>query len=255
MVPSIQILEKLSKISSGSSKTSESYFRRPVPQHLQAPKNLTNPMPSSPRLSNLERIKINGADLKKKLKKQGKLFANFNIVTKNVFSRKSKMPAKTPKGTGIPPTRDTDTNAKVIGLRKLIKNGSYVYHPRHKKVLILKTLSPMRLVPICQEINPINKYRFMDYVIQLDASCLNDNWADRNMVQTFGGLETIKKVTSLTHNLQEKLWSWQLEDLSVAKTDWARGLQFFPEFKKWALSFSHKTAHKLICYMENKILS
>jgi hypothetical protein len=212
-------------------------------------------MPSSPTLFNLERIKIYRADLKKKLKKQGKLFANFNSVTKNIFRRKSKTPPKTPKGTGIPPTRDTDTNAKVIGLRKHIKNGSYIYHPRHKKVLILKRLNPMALVPICQEINSINKYRFMDYVFHLDASCLNDNWADRNIVCMFSGLETIKKVTSLTHNLKEKFWSWQFEDLKIAKMEWTRGLRFFPEFKKWALSFSHKTAHKLICTMENRLLS
>jgi hypothetical protein len=248
-------LEKLSKKSSELSQKLEFYYRRAVSQHLQTPKNLRDAMPSWPRLFTLECINICHAHLKKKLEKQGKIFANFNSVTKNVFRRKSKRPAKNPKGTGIPATRDTDTNAKVIGLRKLIKNGSYVYHPRHKKVLILKKLSPMPLVPICKEINAINMYRFMDYVFHLDASCLNDNWADRNIICMFNGLETIKKVTSLTHNLQEKVWSWQLEDILVTKMDWARGLRFFPEFKKWALSFSHKSAHKLICTLEGKLNS
>jgi hypothetical protein len=242
-------------MSSESSKTLESYCRRPVAQHLPAPKNLMNPMPSWPGLFNLECINICLAHLKKKLEKQGKLFANFKSLIKDFYRRKTKRPVKTPKGTGIPPTRDTDTNSKVIGLRKHIQNRSYVYHPRHKKVVILKKLSPVALVPICQEINAINKYRFMDYVFHLDASCLNDNWADRNIVSVFGGLETIKKVTSLTHNIQEKIWTWQLEDLEVIKIDWARGLQFFPEFKKWALSFSHKTAHKLICTLEGKLNS
>ena len=77
----------------------------------------------------------------------------------------------------------------------------------------------MRLVPIWQEINAINQYRFMDNVFHLDASCLNDNWADRNMVCMFSGLEIIKIVTSLTHKLQEKLWSWQLEDPQIAKME------------------------------------
>jgi hypothetical protein len=106
---------------------------------------------------------------------------------------------------------------------------------------------------MCQEINAINQYRFMDYVFHLDASCLNDNWADRNTVCLFSGLDTIKRVTSLTHNLQEKVWSWQLEDPPTAKIEWARGVKFFPEFKKWALSFSHTTAHKLICALEGKL--
>jgi hypothetical protein len=93
----------------------------------------------------------------------------------------------------------------------------------------------------------------MDCVFHLDASCLNDNWADRNMVCLFSGLETIKKVTSLTHNLQEKVWSWQLEDPKNAREQWARGLKFFPEFQKWALSFSHAAAHKLTCALQDKL--
>jgi hypothetical protein len=67
------------------------------------------------------------------------------------------------------------------------------------------------------------------------------------------GLEAIKRVTSLTHNLQEKVWIWQLEDPKIAKEEWARGVSFFPEFKKWALSFSHATAHKLICTLQGKL--
>jgi hypothetical protein len=92
----------------------------------------------------------------------------------------------------------------------------------------------------------------MDYTFHLDASCLNDNWADRNKVSWFSGLEMIKRVSSLTHNIQEKAWSWQLEEPKIQSGDWARGLHFFPEFKKWALSFNHAAAHKLICTMEGK---
>jgi hypothetical protein len=212
-----------------------------------------NPMPSWPRLFNLRCVNIYRAQLRKKLEKQGRLIPNFNSNSKNIFRRESRKPAETPKGSGIPPQRDTDTNTKVIGLRKHIQNGSYIYHPRHKKVLILRRLRPVELVPICQEINAINQYRFMDYTFHLDASCLNDNWADRNAVCMFSGLDTIKRVTSLTHNLQEKVWSWQLEDPQIAKIDWGRGISFFPEFKKWALSFTHATAHKLICTLEGKL--
>ena len=112
----------------------------------------------------------------------------------------------------------------------------------------------MELVPICQEINAINQYRFMDYVFHLDASCLNDNWADRNMVCLWSGLETIKRVTSLTHDLKEKVWSWKLADpLHFREIEWARGIRFFPEFKKWALSFSHANAHKLVCTLQGKL--
>jgi hypothetical protein len=111
----------------------------------------------------------------------------------------------------------------------------------------------MELVPICKEINAINQYRFMDYVFHLDASCLNANWADRNMVCLFSGLDIIKRVTSLTHNLQEKVWSWQLDDRRNAREEWARGVKFFPEFKRWALSFGHATVHKLICTLRGKL--
>ena len=77
-------------------------------------------MPSWPRLFNLGCIKISPAHLRKKLEKQGKIFSNFNSAIKSEFRRNSKKPAETPKGTGIPPQRDTDTNTKVIGLRKHI---------------------------------------------------------------------------------------------------------------------------------------
>jgi hypothetical protein len=163
------------------------------------------------------------------------------------------MPVETPKSSGIPPQRDTDTNTKVISVRKLIQNGSYIYHPTLQNFIIHKILKPTELVPIYQEINVINQYRFMDSVFHLDASGLNDNWVDRKMVCLFSGIDTIKRVTSLTHELQEKVWSWQLEDLNIAKNEWERGLKFFPEFKKWALSFNHATAHKLIFALESKI--
>jgi hypothetical protein len=231
----------------------ESYYHRPVTQHLQAPKNCTDPMPIWPGLFNQGCVNIYCSGLRRKLEKQGSLFLNFNSFIKSNFRRKSHRPVGSPKGSGIPPQRDTDTNTKVIGLCKHIKRGSYVYHPKHKKVLILRRLRATELVPICQEINAINQYRFMDYVFHLDASCLNDNWADRNKVCMFSGLEIIKRVTSLTHNLQEKVWSWQLEDRRNAREEWARGVKFFPEFKRWALSFSHATAHELICALEGKL--
>jgi hypothetical protein len=39
----------------------------------------------------------------------------------------------------------------------------------------------------------------------------------------------------------------------MAQKEWARGLRFFPEFKKWALSFSHDAAHNLICTLEARL--
>jgi hypothetical protein len=152
----------------------------------------------------------------------------------------------------IPPQRNNDTNTKVNNLRKHYQNGSYAYHPGFKKKILFKRLVLTELAPICKEINPIGQYRFIDYTFHLDASCLNDNLADRNKVSWFSGLEIIKRVSSLTHNIQEKAWSWQLEEPKIQSHDRARGLHFFPEFKKWALSFNHAAAHKLICTMEGK---
>jgi hypothetical protein len=94
----------------------------------------------------------------------------------------------------------------------------------------------------------------MDNVFHLDASCLNDNPADRNKVTWFSGLETIKRVTSLTHNLEEQVYSWQLQDPETHPDDWARGLKFFPKFKKWALSYGHYAANQLVCTLENKMI-
>ena len=173
----------------------EFHYHRPVTQNLQAPKNWTNPKPSWPRLFNLDCINIYRAHLRKKLEKQGTLFKNCNSVIESNFRRKSKRSVGTPKGSGIPPQRDTDTNTKVISLRKHIQKGSYIYHPKHERVLISRRLHQMELVPIFREINTINQYRFMDYVFHLDASCLNENHADRNSVCMFGGLDTIKRVT------------------------------------------------------------
>lgn len=107
---------------------------------------------------------------------------------------------------------------------------------------------------MCQEIKAINQYRFMDYVFHLDASCLNDNIADRNKVAWFSGLETIKRVTGLTHNLEEQIYSWQLEDPESHPNDWARGLKFFSDFKNWALSYNHEAVHQLVCTLENKMV-
>jgi hypothetical protein len=108
---------------------------------------------------------------------------------------------ETSKSSEIPRQRDNDTNTKVIGIRKAYLNFSYVYHPGKQKWILFKRLKLRELAPICKEINPIGQYRFMDFTFHLDASCLNDNWADRNKVTWFDGLETIKTIRSLTHDL------------------------------------------------------
>jgi hypothetical protein len=154
----------------------------------------------------------------------------------------------------IPPQRNNSTNTKVSNLRKHYENGSYACHPRLDKWILVKRLVLKELAPMCQEIKAINQYRFMDYVFHLDASCLNDNIADRNKVAWFSGLETIKRVTGLTHNLEEQIYSWQLEDLESHPNDWARGLKFFSNFKNWALSYNHQAAHQLVCTLENKMV-
>ena len=134
-VSNIQILQRLSKKSLVSSITLESYYHRPVTQHLQAPKNCTDPIPSWPGLFNLGCVNIYLSGLRRKLDKQGSLILNFNSFIKSNFRRKSQRPVGAPKGSAIPPMRETDTNTKVIGLRKHIQRGSYVYHPRQKKCL------------------------------------------------------------------------------------------------------------------------
>jgi hypothetical protein len=142
-----------------------------------------------------------------------------------------------------------------MALRKHYQQGSYVYHQGLDKRILFKKLKLTVLAPICKEINPIGQFRLLDYVLHLDASCLNDNWADRNVVSWFSSMEMIKRVSSLTHNEQEKSWTWHLEEPKINPKEWARGLKFFSEFKKWALSFNHDAMHKLICTMEAKINS
>jgi hypothetical protein len=228
----------------------DSYFHRAVKKH---PKDPTNPMTRPPKLSNPTCISNYRVHLQKKLERQGKPFTNFDRVIKNIYRQKSKKPVGTQKASEIPTQRDNDTNTKVVGLRKHYQKGSYVYHPRFKKWILLKKLKLRKLAPMCKEIYPIGLFRFMDNVHHLDASCLNENSEDRNKIPWLGGLETIKRVSSLTHDLQEKVWTWELEEPNIARKEWARGLRFFPEFKKWVLSFNHRVAHQLICAMEAKL--
>jgi hypothetical protein len=191
--------------------------------------------------------------LQKILERQGKPFTNLDRVIKNVYRQNSKKPVGTQKASEIPLQRDHDTNSKVVGLRKHYQKGSYVYHPRFNKWILLKKLKLRKLAPMCKEIYPIGMFRFMDNVHYLNASCLNENSEDRDKLPWYGGLETIKRVRSLTHDLQEKVWTWKLEEPKIARKDWARGLSFLPEFKKWALSFNHDVAHKLLCTMEARL--
>jgi hypothetical protein len=191
--------------------------------------------------------------LQKLLERQGKPFTNFVRVIKNVYRQKSKKPVRNKKASEIPPQRDNDTNTKVIGLRKHYQRGTYIYHPRLQRWILLKRLKLRDLTPICKQINPIDKYRCMDFYFHLDASCLNENSEDRNKLSWLTGLETIKWVSSLTHDLQEKVWTWKLKDPKDARKEQARGLAFFPEFKEWALSFNHDAAHKFICSIEARL--
>jgi hypothetical protein len=193
--------------------------------------------------------KIYWPNQKKKLEKHGNPFPNFNNIPKKLYRDKSKKS----KRLVIPPQRDNDTNTKVNNLRWHYKNGSYAFHPRFNKRVLFKRLKLTELDPICREIMPIGQYRFMDYTLHLDASCLNDNWADRNLVSWFSGLEMIKRVRSLTYDFQEKVWSWELAEPKIRSTDWARGLKYFPEFKNWALSFNHEAVQNLICTLEDKL--
>jgi hypothetical protein len=128
-----------------------------------------------------------------------------------------------------------------------------MYHPRLQKWILIKRLKLRDLTPICIQIDPIGQYRCMDFCFHLDASCLNENPADRNKLPWFGALETIKRVSSLTNDLQEKVWTWKLEEPKNARKEQARGLRFFPEFKEWALSFNHDAAHKLISSIEARL--
>jgi hypothetical protein len=150
------------------------YFQRAVKKHPKAPRNWTNPITSWPKLFNPTCIVIYRAHLKR-LKRQGRPITNFYIVIKSFHRQKSKKPVETSKASEIPPQRDSDTNTKVIRLRKHYQNGSYIYHPTFKKLIIFKRLKLREFAPICKEINPINQYRFMDFIFHLDASCLNEN--------------------------------------------------------------------------------
>jgi hypothetical protein len=171
------------------------------------------------------------------------------------LSQKKKKPANPnpSKRPIIPPQRNNDTHTKVSSLRRHYQNGSYAYYPGKLNKILFKKLKLRELAPICREIEAIGQYRFMDYTFHLDASCLNENSADRNVLAWFSGLEMIKRVSSLTHDVEEKLWSWALEEPRVDPEHWARGLRFFPEFKKWALSFGHYAADNLVKTLEAKI--
>jgi hypothetical protein len=144
-----------------------------VKKHPKAPRNWTNPITSWLKLFNPTCIVIYRAHLER-LKRQGKPITNFSIVIKSFHRQKSKKPVETSKASEIPPQRDNDTNTKVIRLRKHYQNGSYIYHPTFKKLIIFKRLKIREFAPICKEINPINQYRFMDFIFHLDASCLNE---------------------------------------------------------------------------------
>jgi hypothetical protein len=101
--------------------------------------------------------------LQKILERQGKPLTNFDRVIKNVNRQKSKKPVGTKKASEIPPQRDNDTNTKVIGLRKHYQKGTYIYHPRLQRWILLKKLKLRDLTPICKQINPISQYRCMDF--------------------------------------------------------------------------------------------
>jgi hypothetical protein len=120
-------------------------------------------------------------------------------------------------------------------------------------MILFKRLMLRELSPICKKINPCDHYRFCDYVIPLESSCLNENPSDRKINYFWGDLALIKKVNLLTHDIVGKFWTFQLEEPHIYAKEWARGLGFFPQFKKWALSFNHTVTHKLVGTFETRL--
>ena len=93
----------------------------------------------------------------------------------------------------------------------------------------------------------------MDWTFNLDATSLRENLSDRNVVVMLVGLDDIKRITSLTHNKQEKFWTWDLEDPPGCDHDWHRAVESFPVFKKWALSHGHVAMQRLVCTLEDRL--
>ena len=171
-------------------------------------------------------------------------------ITKN-----SGKQAVTSKDMIIGKQRHSDISSIVTSLRKCYTNGSYIWNPRFQKRILHKKLVLREFVSICKEINPVKYFRFLDYNFNLDATCLNENVSDRNIVTMETKLDDIKRISSLTHNKQEKFWTWQFEDQEAFANDWSRGIDSFPDFKKWALSHGHAAMHKLVSSQELRLES
>jgi hypothetical protein len=93
----------------------------------------------------------------------------------------------------------------------------------------------------------------MDWNFNLDATCLSENVSDRNVVVMLVGLDQFKIISSLTHNKQERFWTWQFQDPEAFANNWNRSVECFPVFKKWALSFGHAAMHRLVCTLEDRL--
>jgi hypothetical protein len=163
--------------------------------------------------------------------------------------------AATSKDMVIGKHRDSDISTKVKSLRKYYKNGSYLWHPKFQKRILHKKLVLREFASICKEINPVKCFRFLTYNLNLDATCLNENLSDRNIVIMENDLDDIKRIISLTHNKQEKFWTWEFEDREAYANELSRGIDSFPGFKKWALSHGHQAMRKLVSSLEGRLES
>ena len=96
-----------------------------------------------------------------------------------------------------------------------------------------KKLKIIQLQPIASFLNPIKSVRFMDYIFPLERSQFDSSTCERKFGPFFGDPRRIKRITSVEHDVENKMWTYHIEERFPQRSGNFKGEETFGYFKEW----------------------
>jgi hypothetical protein len=130
-------------------------------------------------------------------------------------------------------TRNHSTIPKVDKLRKLYYEGKYLLHPRKKTMIIANRMNLKYFNPIYPILCPQKQFRLYDYVFPVNSNLIMANSTGADMTALYGDLKSIKRITSIVHNIDKRQYSLKIEERNPVSYNRCTGRVLNVEVTNW----------------------
>lgn len=130
-------------------------------------------------------------------------------------------------------TRNHSTTPKVDKLRKLYYEGKYLLHPRKKTMIIANRMNLKYFNPIYPILCPQKQFRLYDYVFPVNSNLIIANSTGTDMTALYGDLKSIKRITSIEHDIDKRQFSLKIEERNPVSYNRCTGRFLNVEVTNW----------------------